>query len=92
MPFRFIILVVVSASLVCCGCRSATLSGKEKLAITDFVQEQTGQHVFSVERRADGDVFVETEVTGRGFDRADFWLLKRGPDGWKLIRRGTMSL
>ena len=91
MIFRFIILGIVSTGLFCCGCRSVALTAKETQTITDFVQKQTGQHVLSLGRKADGDVLVETEVTNRGFDRADLWLLKRGPDGWKLIRNGTIT-
>ena len=67
------------------------LTAKETRTITDFVQKQTGQHVLSLDRRDNGDVLVETEVVNRGFDRADLWLLKRDPDGWKLIRNGTIT-
>lgn len=90
--FHVIILALVSTSLLCCGCSSVALSPKEKLAITDFVQTQTGQHVLALELKSDGSVAVETEVKGSGFDSTDLWLLKRGPGGWKLIKQGRMTL
>jgi hypothetical protein len=92
MIFRFVILCVVSTSLFCCGCRSVGLSTNEKQTIADFVQKQTGESVVSLHQRADGDVQVETDITGRGFSRSHYWLLKRAPDGWKLTELGTLTL
>ena len=92
MIFRFAIFALVITSLACCGCRSVGLSASEKQIITDFVQKQTGEPVLSIKNEADGDVLVETAGTGKGLGPTDLWLLKRGPDGWKLIKAGFITL
>jgi len=68
------------------------LSAKDTQAITDFVLKQTGERVTSMIQQTDGDVAVQTDITKGGFTRSHLWLLKRTPQGWKLIEQGLMTL
>ncbi len=87
-----VVLSAVIMSLVCCGCRSVALSEKDTQAITSFIQKQTGESVVALRREADGDVAVETDITGRGLNSVHLWLLKRAPLGWRLIEQGILTL
>ena len=90
--FPFAILAIFIISLACCGCSSVGLSATEKETVVAFVQKQTGEPVIWLHRRSNGDVDVETDVSGQGFTRSHYWLLKRAPGGCKLAFVAAMAM
>ena len=79
---------IVGVSLLCCGCRSVTLSPAETQEIKIFAQKQTGEPVVSVVRQTEGNVQLTTCVTN-GVTISHTWLLTQEPAGRKLTLLAT---